>query len=635
MIWAFYLDLLFANNTFACEVCDNAHRLVPCVFFGVHSSLNQSKMTGVKRIGLCIIALGMAFCSMAQKEGPRDMGKKGRNSAEASVFGKVVDLETKIPLEYAAVTLFTERDSVMVTGSITDGEGSFHIRIRPGKYFVLVEYISYQALTISSVWLTRSQMELDLGTLALTPGAELLQTVEVRAEKSDMQLMLDKRVFNVGKDLANKGGSAADVLDNVPSVQVDIEGNVSLRGHENVRILVDGNPSGLVGVGESDGLRQIPANMIDKIEVITNPSAKFEAEGMTGIINIILRKERNKGFNGSLDVSAGYPKHYGVGINLNYRRNRINFFTNYGLLLRNGPGSGSLMQTITRDDSTFILVEDRRHERGGLSNSIRFGSDYNIDSRSVLTASFRYKISDEDNFAELEYKDYLFDLDHPTGITTRTDDETEDESDLEYSLRYERSFEGEDHQLKANIQYESSGEVEHSDLLESYFDSRGQPLGIEDLQQRSTNDEGYAQWLGNINYTFPYSEEGKFEMGYRTSLRDIGNDYGVEEFQDEQWTALANFSNNFNYEEDIHAAYAIKGNKFGAFSYQVGLRFEYTHVSTELTQTNEHNEQNYRDWFPSVHFNYELVRKNSIQLSYSRRISRPRFYWLNPFFHIQ
>ena len=212
-----------------------------------------------------------------------------------SIQGQVVDSATGNPLEYATISIFSKRDSSIVTGDITNSEGKFAIETRPGRFFAKIEFIGYEEKTIAGIRINRESKLADLGTIELGMNAEVMDEVVVRAEKSTVQMSLDKRVFNVGKDLANAGGTAADILDNVPSVAVDIEGNVSLRGSEGVQILVDGKPSGLIGISGSDGLRNLPANMIDRVEVITNPSAKFEAEGAAGIINIVLRKQTKEG----------------------------------------------------------------------------------------------------------------------------------------------------------------------------------------------------------------------------------------------------------------------------------------------------------------------------------------------------
>ncbi len=571
-----------------------------------------------------LLCLSTALLAQQKGEGP---------SSKATLKGQIVDESGDLPLEYATITLFAQKDSSMVTGGITDDKGVFLIETRPGRFYAQVEFLGYQLLTLDDIQLGKENLHQDLGKVTMRSDSETLVEVEVRAEKSQMQMSLDKRVFNVGKDLANTGASAEDILNNVPSVNVDIEGNVSLRGSDNVRILIDGKPSGLVGVDNANGLRSLPSNMIDKVEVITNPSAKYEAEGMTGIVNIILRKEKKKGINGSVDVSAGFPENYGIGVNLNVRRNKFNFFTNYGLSYRSNPGNGYVYQEIYRNGLTEISDQTRRTERSGLSNSFRFGSDYYFSEKSILTVALMYRKSDEDNFGRYTYLDYLGSTNPQDfiGKSERTDDELEDESSLQYSLNYSKKFDRKGQEFTFNIQYEDDLEEESSDFREQFFNV-DQTSNIPDLLQRSKNSESNFEWLFQTDYVHPFNEDGRFEIGLRTTIRDIRNNYLVEEFEDNIWRSVTDLSNNFLYDENIHAAYAIIGDKKGQFSYQLGLRGELSDVKTELEQTSEINDRNYFNLFPSAHLTYEFANSNSIQLSYSRRIRRPRFWDLNPFF---
>ncbi|MEM8526391.1 MAG: outer membrane beta-barrel family protein [Bacteroidota bacterium] len=547
------------------------------------------------------------------------------------VIGTVMDSETNNPLGYATITLFSKRDSSVVAGTITDEEGKFKIETRPGRLFAKVEFISYENVTIEQIPFERGKRLIDLGTISLAPDATTLAEVEVRAEKSEMQMMLDKRVFNVGKDLANMGGSAVEILDNVPSVTVDVEGEVSLRGGA-VRILVDGKPSGLINENNPNGLRAIPANLIERIEVITNPSARYEAEGMTGIINIVLKKDKKKGLNGSFDLNAGYPENFGAAANLNFRRNKLNFFANYGVRYRRNPGIGLAEQERLRRDTLFFTDIAREALRGGWSNNFRFGADYFFTDNDILTTSFLYSVGLENNLTELEYSDYVFSRNNRTAFTERTDDESENESNLEYSLTYKKNFKQKGHELTADFRFQDDSEVESSDFTEVFFDGAGNLLNVPNLLQRSNNDESSTRALIRVDYVYPFSENGRFEIGYQGSLRTIDNDYLVEELNDGQWKSLPGLSNDFNYDENIHGLYATFGNKVNKFSYQFGLRAEHSDVRTELEQTNEVNDRQYANLFPSAFFTYDLPKGNAVQLSYSRRIRRPRFWDLNPFF---
>lgn len=580
----------------------------------------------MKWIYCCLITLFTTALLHAQPPGNRPAGGQ-----RALIEGKVVDKETGQPLEYATVTLYAMRDSSLVAGGVSNPDGKFAIDMRPGQFYASITYISYEETFVSGITVKAGGAKVNLGEIALGTNAAVLDEIEVLAEKSQVQMSLDKKIFNVGKDLATIGGNAADVLDNVPSVTVDVEGNVSLRGSGGVRILVNGKPSGLVGISDAGGLRNLPANLIEKIEVITNPSARYEAEGMAGIINIVLKKERTPGFNGSFDFNTGYPHNHGLAANVNYRRNNFNLFASYGLRYRKGPGSGAIYQEIYRNDTTFILDQVTDRERGGWSHNVRLGTDWYITPKTVLTASGNVNIGRDENFTEHIYRDYIFDLGQPTGITVRTDDEIENEPNQEYSMTFRQTFSSKEHQLVLDARYQDNFEEEVSDLRERYYTPQFTDAGITDLQQRSDNAEGERMLILQADYIHPISKDGRLEFGYRSSFRDINTSFLVEELLTGIWQPLEGLSNDFNYDEDIYALYGIYGNKFDKFSLQVGLRAEYSDVFTELVQTNETNPREYLNLFPSAHFTYDLPKQNGVQISYSRRITRPRFWSLNPF----
>lgn len=563
-----------------------------------------------------------------QVKGPHaDDPEKGKGM----IIGKVVDQASQASLDFATISVLSKVDSSIVTGGISELDGKFAIEVDYGSYLVKVEFISYESVLIDDVVLSKDHRLVDLGTVEISPAAQVLAEVNVVAEKSEVQFDLDKRTFNIGKDLANKGGSAEDILDNIPSVSVDVEGNVSLRGSENVQILVDGKPSGLVGLGDAAGLKSLPANMIEKVELVTNASARYDAEGTSGIINIVLKKDKKKGFNGAVDVSTGLPEAYGLGLTMNVRKSWINYFLNYGIRHRTGPGKGYTLQEFYGNAPIPFTEQFRTNNRGGLSNSLRGGMDLFITPKDVVTGAFTYRIGNDYSDALTKFYDY--DINRAlTAISERSQDETEDEDDLEYDINYERKFDKEGQKFTAQLQYRNNTETEAADFTETPFDANYIPTGEDDLLQRSRNTESHGYTLIQADYTHPFSKDNKLEVGFKATFGRIGNDYLVEEFGDQGWSNLVNLSNNFNYEEDIIAGYVIYGNKVNKWSYQLGLRAEQSHVLTELIQTNEINDRSYANLFPSGHLNYEINKGNALQWSYSRRISRPRFWYLNPFF---
>lgn len=549
---------------------------------------------------------------------------------QTRLTGNVLDGDSRLPLEYAAVSVLQASDSALITGGITDPEGRYDLTLAPGRILLRIDFIGYQSAWSSVIDLD-GRDEIRMDDLFVFPEVALLREVEVSAERSQMQLSLDKKIYNVGKDIANSGSTAADILDNVPSVTVDVDGNVSLRGSSGVRILVDGRPSGLVGVGDSDGLRSLPSNLIDRIEVVTNPSARYEAEGLAGIINIVLKKERENGWNGSVESTIGYPDELGLAANLNYRHSAINLFGNYGVRYRLSPGGGKQYQEFYRNDTTFINQQTRDQERTSLSHSMRFGLDWFVDPNSTLTTSFNYRYSVDDNLTSLRYRDYINTLDLPELVTLRTDQEDELEPTLEYALNWKRTFGSDEHVWTADVRYQDNTEHEQSDFLERYFLADGSPNGQDHFRQRSDNLEAERNLILQTDYIYPYSSTGTFEAGLRAGLRDIDNDFMVEDFILDSWVPREGFSNQFRYDEDIYAAYTIWGEQWDKISFQGGLRYEYTDIRTELVETGETNPRSYGQFFPSAHLSYQFPDQHSLQLSYSRRINRPWFRELSPF----
>lgn len=578
-------------------------------------------MIDMRKLTLLISLLFVANILSAQQGRQRT----GENPFE--ITGVIIDAESGNPLEYATVSLLKASDSTIVDGSITDPKGKFTISGKPGKHILKLQFISYKTKYINDITFNRDNKVIDIGSVSLSGDTETLEEVVVSANKSQMQLELDKRVFNVGEDLANIGANASEIMDNLPSVSVDVEGNVSLRGSSNVRILVNGKPSGLVGISNADGLRQLQGDLIERIEVITNPSARYDAEGSAGIINIILKKEREKGFNGSFTANTGVPANYGFSGNVNYRTGSFNIFGSYGINYRENPGGGFTDRTTLSNDTTLFTYIDNDRLRTGTSHNFRIGTDFYINENNIITASGLTRISDEENITDITYFDrnanqVLF------NNTLRKDTEKEDDDNYEYQMTYRRTMKGEGHELVAEFQFRDNDETEASSIDSANL------LTDSDLikYQRSINQQGDQNILAQIDYVYPIGEGKKFETGYRGTFREISSDVTLEQIDDSgNWQPFGNFSNYFVYNEDVHAAYAIFENKMDKWGYQLGMRAEQTFITTFQRETDETNEKDYLNFFPSAFISYKVNNMRTLQASYSRRLSRPRFWYLNPF----
>ena len=547
-----------------------------------------------------------------------------------TVSGRVTDTESNTPLEYATISLFNQADSSLVTGTTTNLEGEFKLTAPYGQYYALIQFLSYGSKYQENIVLNQANPQVQLGTIGLLPDAQTLSEVEVTAEKSQLQLALDKKIFNVGESLARVGGSASDILDNIPSVTVDVEGNVALRGSQNVQILIDGKPSGLVGISGAEALRSLPADIIERVEVITNPSARYQAEGVAGIINIILKKERRDGINGSVSANVGYPSNYGASINFNYRRKWYNLFVNYGIRYYDFTSESFQERTyFTVDDlltDTLQIESLSLNNRKGFSNNIRFGSDFFLNDYNTLSASFLYRGSTGESIEELTYL-YNNAYNALLGSSIRDAIEEETEPTMEAELNYRRTYDREGQLLTATFQASRETEIEETTINERLSGDSDDTF----LRQNTINDESEKSYLFQTDYTHPFSEDGRWEAGVRASWEENINDYEVNQVIDGNWNFLDSLSNTFIYTENVYAAYGIVGNKLGRFSYQLGLRTEYSDINSELLETNEDDPRDYLSLFPSTHFTYALTESSSFEWSYSRRIRRPGGRWLNPF----
>lgn len=538
----------------------------------------------------------------------------------AQITGIIVDSDDN-PLPGASVALY-QNDKV-VLGTTSLGDGSFTLKAITGDYELRVSFISYQSFIQSLQVLNTPQ---SLGKIILQEGNTSLNEITIKGDASLVEFRQDKRVYNIAKDLSTAGSNASEILINIPSVDVDIDGNVSLRGSQNVRILIDGKPSGLIGTDPANALRLLQAGMIEKVEVITNPSARYEAQGGAGIINIVLKKEREKGLNGTFETSLGYPDLYGGSAGINYRKGKLNFFTTLGFNYRNGPGGGFTEQTFTLADTSYAFNSEREQTRGRTSGTLRFGADYSLTDKQTLTGTFLYTPSSGDNTVKITYED--FDENGSTSQTQiREDNEIEKRTTLEGDLHYEMQLAEKDHKWTMDFRFQDTDDRENS-IINQYS------LNLNDETfQTVSNQEDQQNILFQTDYVKPISKTKSFETGARLNLRNIINNYEVTELNDlGNYEPLDSFTNNFNYEENIIATYAIYNDAYKDLTYQLGLRGEYTGITTKLIKENIVNPRDYFNLFPSAFLTWDINTLSDLQMSYSRRISRPNFRSLLPFF---
>lgn len=555
------------------------------------------------------------------------LNAQNRNSG--TISGVIIDNQTKKPVEFATIVIQKKNDDTVIDGTITDSKGKFiFVNIASGEYIISYSFIGYTKKSPPPLIIDSQHKIVNLGDLFLEPSVQELNNVEVLGEKSTFTSSIDRKTFNIGKDIMTTSGTASELMQHIPSLQVDIEGNVSLRGSGNVLILINGRPSSLMGANRAAVLQQMPANTIEKIEVITNPSAKYKPDGTSGIINIVLKKNKDLGFNGSVIANVGNAWRSNASLTTNYNSGRFNIFGSYSI----------------RQDERHRLTNDLRQRKDSLSNVlsttnqtisdlsrplshiVRTGIDYNLNEKNSFGVSGSYNFR---SFVRHEINSNL--ISDSEGVTTmdydRSRRDPEYEKDLELTATYQHVF-AEDNEL--SIDYTRSHSKEQEDNHYSTFYRVPEIEGTLDntlIQQGDNESQLYIEYKNTL------SDKTKFETGYilETSLNDQ-NFYG-ESFDQSTTTWIKDIqkSNHFKYLQNVHALYVTLEHTFGKFGILAGLRAEQAFAKSHLITTDTIIPNNYFRLYPTIHVSYRVNENNEFQLNYSHRVNRPEGDELNPF----
>ena len=536
---------------------------------------------------------------------------------EFIISGVISSLESEELLEYATITLLDPNDNNVITGGITDNLGRFSIPAQSGKYNILIEFISFKNLNLNNVDLNK---DLNLGKIKLELDYESLGEVEIIAEETSVEIRLDKKIYTVGKDLTVRGGTGSDVLDNIPSVSTDIDGNILLRGNDAARILINGKPSRLVGINSSF-IKELPADAIEKVEVITSPSARYEAEGSGGIINIILRKSKKLGFNGSISANTGNPKSNSISTNINYRSGKINFFNSSSVYDRIRPGSSSgITEYFNGSEPSTFFSEDRERERISDGYFINNGFEWYIDDKTSLLGSFFYNDYSSDNLESNTIRE----LDANSNILNtiiQNDYEDDVDNNREYNLNFEKKLDEDGQLITIDLQYENSKEWENSIIDENSIVNESV---IENIQSES--------YLIRSDFVLPIGENRQFEAGIRIESEDDITDYKVFDNIDNVFVEDLNQSNLFQYKEQISALYTQYGVKVDEkYSFLLGLRLENTLKNVNQLTIQDFTKIDDTGLFPTFNFGLEFGDDETLTFGYNRRIRRPWSRFINPF----
>ena len=422
---------------------------------------------------------------------------------------------------------------------------------------------------------------------------------------------------------AKKGGNVSDVLANIPSIEVDFDGVVSLRGNSNVKMLINGKPSGLVGLAGPQGLRSIPSESIEKVEVVTSPSARYSAEGTAGILNIILKKQDLLGFNGNVNLNAGDPKSSGVSGTFNLRNNKINIFNTTSF--KDSDNNSNFTGNTEYFNSNLKIDNQTKSNRNSKNNFFNLGVEYYFDDKTSLTLSGFYRKGDQLSYSRNVVND-ITNIDIVSS-NERIADETELEESFEYALDFYKDFDKDGHTLSARISYEEDDE----NSVDNIEDFSTIPFVSSSAFERTTNIDFQNRLLAQVDYVFPIDENTEFELGYRGRFLDRETDFDVSFLRGELYQSDSGLSNIFKYTENINSFYTQFGKKFNALSVLLGLRYEDSKQEIDQRTTNQFEVKKYSDLFPTVNIAYQFSDLESVTLGYSKRVSRPRGWDINPF----
>jgi hypothetical protein len=582
-------------------------------------------MPGMKIKNLSLIIALSSILTVFQS------AKAQTDNAIGEISGKVLD-EAKKSFPYATISLLTEKDSVVVKGTMTADNGTYVINnIKEGNYLVAIYVIGYKKVIRGPFAITAQKTSYNLGTIQMVMDSKQLKGVEIVKQKPLVERQIDKTVINVENSVLATGNTALEILQKSPGVTVDKDGKISLKGKQGVTVMLDGKPTYLSSEQLANLLRSTEGNAIQSIELITNPSAKYDAAGNSGIINIKLKKNRNYGTNGSILAGAGYGHYYKAngGLTLNHREKKFNVFGNYDISRNKGFGGTDIMRVnnTTTNQTYFNQTADNYRHR--TNSNFKGGLDYFINDNNTIGFAFNGYNSHGNTDADVLTLIGDQPLKTDSSVVAKNPN-TYKYTGITYNMNYKGTLDTLGQEITVDADYSQYRGNEDNQFNNVYLNAGGQPSKPAYIFRNATPSKTTI-WAGKSDYTYPINKEMKLEVGVKASFVKTDNNYIFENFLSNTWTNDVTRSNQFLYSENINAAYANISRKFKTTSVQLGLRAEQTNSKgnsiTEQKIVNRH----YLNLFPSVFVNQELSKDNEMGVSYSRRIDRPDYGSLNPF----
>jgi outer membrane receptor protein involved in Fe transport len=576
---------------------------------------------------LIMLFLILSAATTVYAQVPPAMATPGAGPAIKSgkIKGKIIDAETKAGMEYANVSIYRKQDAKLVTGAIASEAGTFEIGDLPfGDYYVEAAFIGFEKTKVNDIKIQPNATHVDMGTIELAVSRQQIGSVDVVAERNRVEYKIDKKVINVTNDINAAGGTAVTVLENTPSVEVDIDGNVSLRGSSSFTVLIDGRPSVLSG---SDALKQIPSAAIQNIEIITNPSVKYDPDGMAGIINVVMKKNVLSGVNGIVNLNLGTGKKYGTDLMMNYKTKKYNLF--FGANWNDNTDEGrmkSTRETYQNDTTTFLTMDGSRDmKRGG--KQLKGGFDYFLTDKTSVTVSGevgQYNFGGEGGGNLHEYKT-------PGSYNLYSVQENNSMREGNYvsgAASFLTKFDEKGmHKLEGTFDYRGRDGQSNETINEFISDASFKQTTNYLSQVLTTEDSKSNDFRFKLDYTLPLQRGAKFEAGLQSRMESETELFNFKNFGIND----PKFTSDMDFREDIHAAYSTYSGKYVGIQYQLGLRGEYTKRTIDHSKTTTPYVLDRFDLFPSAHFSYDLNDNNQLMTSYSRRINRPDGRDLDPF----